>query len=296
MALEFIDVSKRYQDKVAVNRVNLSIDSGIWGLLGANGAGKTTLIRMAVGILKPSKGHIQYDGIDISTLGASYRDLIGYLPQSFGFYPEFTVKAYLEYMSSLKGLSKSAAKKKIEELLYRLQLEDVQNKHIRKLSGGVKRRVGMAQALLNDPGILILDEPTSGLDPGERIRLRQILAEFSRHRIVLISTHIVSDIESIANQNAIMKNGKIIALGATNELTKSVDGKVWQATCPTDQLGKYKKKVRIVNLYSNDTSTTTVRYVCNEAVIPDSTHMQPTLEDLYFWLFNEKERAEENGL
>lgn len=288
MALELIDLSKRYQDKIAVDQVSLNIDSGIWGLLGANGAGKTTLIRMAVGILKPSAGHVQFDGIDISTLASSYRDLLGYLPQSFGFYPEFTVKAYLEYMSSLKGLPKSAAKKKIEELLYKLQLRDVQNKHIRKLSGGVKRRVGMAQALLNDPEILILDEPTSGLDPGERIRLRQILAEFSRHRIVLISTHIVSDVEQIANQNAIMKNGKIIALGTTNELIKNVDGKVWQATCLTDQLGQYKNNVSIVNLYSNDNSSTTVRYVSNEAVIPDSSHMQPTLEDLYFWLFSEK--------
>ena len=296
MALELIDVSKRYQDKVAVNHVSLNIDSGIWGLLGANGAGKTTLIRMAVGILKPSAGNIQYDGIDISTLGSSYRDLLGYLPQSFGFYPEFTVKAYLEYMSSLKGLSKLAAKKKIEGLLYELQLEDVQNKYIRKLSGGVKRRVGMAQALLNDPDILILDEPTSGLDPGERIRLRQILAEFSRHRIILISTHIVSDVESIANQNAIMKNGKIVALGTTNELIEKVNGKVWQATCLIDQLGKYKNHVRIVNLHSNDNSTTTVRYVCNEAVIPNSSHMQPTLEDLYFWLFNERDHAEENEL
>lgn len=296
MALELIDLSKRYQDKIAVDHVSLNIDSGIWGLLGANGAGKTTLIRMAVGILKPSAGHVQFDGIDISTLASSYRDLLGYLPQSFGFYPEFTVKAYLEYMSSLKGLPKSAAKKKIEELLYKLQLRDVQNKHIRKLSGGVKRRVGMAQALLNDPEILILDEPTSGLDPGERIRLRQILAEFSRHRIVLISTHIVSDVEQIANQNAIMKNGKIIALGTTNELIKNVDGKVWQATCLTDQLDQYKNNVRIVNLYSNDNSSTTVRYVSNEAVIPDSLHMQPTLEDLYFWLFSEKDRTEGNEL
>lgn len=296
MALELIDLSKRYQDKIAVDHVSLNIDSGVWGLLGANGAGKTTLIRMAVGILKPSAGHVQFDGIDISTLASSYRDLLGYLPQSFGFYPEFTVKTYLEYMSSLKGLSKSAAKKKIEELLYKLQLQDVQNKHIRKLSGGVKRRVGMAQALLNDPEILMLDEPTSGLDPGERIRLRQILAEFSRHRIVLISTHIVSDVEQIANQNAIMKKGKIIALGTTNELIKNVDGKVWQATCLTDQLGPYKNNVRIVNLYSNDNSSTTVRYVSNEAVIPDSLHMQPTLEDLYFWLFSEKDRAEGNEL
>ena len=296
MALELIDLSKSYQDKIAVDHVSLNIDSGIWGLLGANGAGKTTLIRMAVGILKPSAGHVQFDGIDISTLASSYRDLLGYLPQSFGFYPEFTVKAYLEYISSLKGLPKSAAKKKIEELLYKLQLRDVQNKHIRKLSGGVKRRVGMAQALLNDPEILILDEPTSGLDPGERIRLRQILAEFSRHRIVLISTHIVSDVEQIANQNAIMKNGKIIALGTTNELIKNVDGKVWQATCLTDQLEQYKNNVRIVNLYSNDNSSTTVRYVSNEAVIPDSLHMQPTLEDLYFWLFSEKDRTEGNEL
>lgn len=296
MALELIDVSKRYRDKVAVDRVCLNIDSGIWGLLGANGAGKTTLIRMAIGILKPSAGRIRYDGMDISTLGSAYRNLLGYLPQTFGFYPEFTVRAYLEYMSALKGLSRTAAKGKIEALLHELQLEEVQGRHIRKLSGGVKRRVGMAQALLNDPDILILDEPTSGLDPGERIRLRQILAEFSRHRIVLISTHIVSDIESIANQNAIMKDGRIVALGTTSALIEKVDGKVWQATCPIDQMAKYKSRVRIVNLHAKDDSTTAVRYVCSEAAIPGSSRVQPTLEDLYFWLFREEDRAEENGI
>lgn len=218
-------VSKEFKDKKAVDDVSLRISPGVWGLLGANGAGKTTLMRMIAGILKPASGQITYDGIRIEALGEAYRDIFGYLPQEFGFYPEFTVKDYLEYIAALKGLTKNKTNKKIAELLETLRLYEVRNKKISKLSGGMKRRVGIAQALLNEPEILILDEPTSGLDPGERVRFRNLLSEFAHDRIVLISTHIVPDVEYIAMQNAIMKDGRIIETGTTQELVERMKGK-----------------------------------------------------------------------
>ena len=222
MELKINRLTKRYKDKLAVDGVSLKLTPGIWGLLGANGAGKTTMMRMVAGILKPTSGGVFYDGLSIDDLGESYRDIFGYLPQTFGFYPEFTVKNYLEYMSALKGIGKKDASRKIESLLQVLALSDVKNKKIRRLSGGMQRRVGIAQALLNDPEILILDEPTSGLDPGERVRFRNILAEFAQERIVLISTHIVSDVENIATRNAVMKDGRIIAAGSTDELVAAM--------------------------------------------------------------------------
>ena len=217
-------ITKKFRDIVAVDDISLRITPGVWGLLGANGAGKTTLMRMIAGIMKPSSGKILYDGIPINQLKEKYRDVFGYLPQEFGFYPEFTVKDYLEYVSVLKGLDAKESKCRIHELMERLTLSAVRNKKIAKLSGGMKRRVGIAQALLNDPEILILDEPTSGLDPGERVHFRNLLSEFAHDRIVLISTHIVPDVEYIANQNAVMKEGRLIAKGTTeNNRQKGMD-------------------------------------------------------------------------
>lgn len=236
MELYIEHISKQFKDITAVDDVSLHITPGVWGLLGANGAGKTTLMRMIAGIMKPSAGKILYDGIPISHLKEKYRDVFGYLPQEFGFYPEFTVKDYLEYVSVLKGLNTKESKRKINELMEQLTLSHVRNKKIAKLSGGMKRRVGIAQALLNDPEVLILDEPTSGLDPGERVRFRNLLSEFAHDRIVLISTHIVPDVEYIATQNAVMKDGRLLAKGTTEELVKMIDGKVWTALIPMDCL------------------------------------------------------------
>lgn len=238
MELYIEHISKQFKDMTAVDDVSLHIAPGVWGLLGANGAGKTTLMRMIAGIMKPSAGKILYDGIPISHLKEKYRDVFGYLPQEFGFYPEFTVKDYLEYVSVLKGLNTKESKRKINELMEQLTLSHVRNKKIAKLSGGMKRRVGIAQALLNDPEVLILDEPTSGLDPGERVRFRNLLSEFAHDRIVLISTHIVPDVEYIATQNAVMKDGRLLAKGTTEELVKMIDGKVWTALIPMDCLPK----------------------------------------------------------
>ncbi|MBS5937822.1 ABC transporter ATP-binding protein [Clostridium sp.] len=292
MELFINNVSKQFKDKNAVNDVSLHITSGVWGLLGANGAGKTTLMRMIAGIMEPSDGKIEYDGIPITTLKGKYRDIFGYLPQEFGFYPEFTVKDYLEYVATLKGLTKKDTKKKINELLENLSLEDVRNKKINKLSGGMKRRVGIAQALLNDPEVLILDEPTSGLDPGERVRFRKMISEFAKDRIVLISTHIVSDIEYIATKNAIMKNGQIIATGTTDELVQEMNGKVWECEVSTEQLYEYEKKLQIVNLRNEDDGKVTVRYLAEKPFSSESFKVKPRLEDLYLWLFPQETNKE----
>ncbi len=285
MELYVEHLTKHFKDLTAVNDVSLQITPGVWGLLGANGAGKTTLMRMIAGIMSPSSGQICYDGIPINDLKESYRDVFGYLPQDFGFYPEFTVKDYLEYISVLKGLTPKDSKRRINELLEQMTLCQVRNKKIIKLSGGMKRRVGIAQALLNEPEILILDEPTSGLDPGERVRFRNLLSEFAHDRIVLISTHIVSDVEYIATQNAVMKGGKLLAKGTTEELVKLVDGKVWTARIPINRLPEYERHMPIVNIRNEDSGRISIRYLADAPCIEESTPAAPHLEDLYLWLF-----------
>lgn len=281
-------VSKQFKDITAVDDVSLHITPGVWGLLGANGAGKTTLMRMIAGIMAPSCGEIFYDGIPIRELKESYRDVFGYLPQEFGFYPEFTVKDYLEYVAVLKGLTPKDSKRRIHELLEQMTLSHVRNKKIIKLSGGMKRRVGIAQALLNEPEVLILDEPTSGLDPGERVRFRNLLSEFAHDRIVLISTHIVSDVEYIATQNAVMKGGKLIARGTTEELVRLVEGKIWTAQIPMNRLPEYERKLQIVNVRNEDAGQISIRYLAAEPYIEDSIPASPHLEDLYLWMFPQK--------
>ena len=285
MELFVENVSKKFKDMTAVDNVSLRITPGVWGLLGANGAGKTTLMRMIAGIMEPSSGKIYYNGIPIKELKESYRNVFGYLPQDFGFYPEFSVKDYLEYVAALKGLTVNDSKRKIDELLERLTLSHVKNKKIAKLSGGMKRRVGIAQALLNDPEVLILDEPTSGLDPGERVRFRNLLSEFAHDRIVLISTHIVSDVEYIATQNAIMKNGKLLSTGTTEELVQQIKGKVWSTVIPMKLLAKYESKLPIVNIRNEEHGTVSIRYLADEPFTEDSIEQELHLEDLYLWLF-----------
>ena len=212
MELVLDRVSTQYSNKIAADRISESLKPGVIGLLGANGAGKTTLMRMICGVLKPNSGTITFDGIDVSD--EMYRDVLGYLPQDFGYYPNFTGKEFLMYMAALKGLSRSEAKRKTEELLKKVNLENDANKKIKTYSGGMKQRLGIAQAVLNDPKILILDEPTAGLDPKERVRFRNLIAEIGKDTIVLFSTHIVSDIDSIAKSLLMMRDGQIIYEGA----------------------------------------------------------------------------------
>ena len=288
MELQLQNLRKQYGKKCAVNNVSADLVPGIYGLLGANGAGKTTLMRMICGITKPSGGRICYDGVEIGQLGDAYRSIIGYLPQEFGFYPEFTVKDYLEYVAVLKGLTPKDSKRRIHELLEQMTLSHVKNKKIAKLSGGMKRRVGIAQALLNEPEVLILDEPTSGLDPGERVRFRNLLSEFAHDRIVLISTHIVSDVEYIATQNAVMKGGKLVAQGTTEELVRLVEGKVWTTQIPVDRLPAYEHKLQIVNIRNEDAGQISIRYLAAKPYTEDSVPASPHLEDLYLWMFPQK--------
>lgn len=204
-------LTKQYKNKIAVDRISLKLQKGVYGLLGANGAGKTTLMRMICGVLKPTSGTITFDSLDVST--EEYRSELGYLPQDFGYYPEFTGMDFLLYMAALKGLDKSYAKRKACKLLVLVSLQDKANKKIKTYSGGMKQRLGIAQALLNDPKILVLDEPTAGLDPKERVKFRDLIAELGKDNIVFLSTHIISDIEHIADTVLMMKDGQIIYQG-----------------------------------------------------------------------------------
>ena len=293
MIVEIQYLTNRFGQKTAVDDVSLTLTSGVWGLIGANGAGKTTLMRMLAGILTPTSGRVLCDGADTLSLGEAWRDMLGYLPQHFGFYPEFTVADYLDYMAALKGIEKSAARRKIEELCEILSLTRVYKNKIKKLSGGTQRRVGIAQAMLNDPDVLILDEPTSGLDPGERVRFRNLLSEFARDRIVLISTHIVSDIEYIAAENAIMKDGKLIDVGTTEQLLRAVEGKVFTALVPDSFLGRVESEVRVVSLKNEGGGQTLVRYVADAPLLRGSEFAEPRLEDLYLWLFKDERRQDD---
>ena len=215
MRLAVDRLSKQYKNKIAVDRVTFNLSEGVTGLLGANGAGKTTLMRMITGILVPTSGDITADGIPVQT--EEYRAILGYLPQDFGYYPEFTAREFVQYIAALKGLDKRTAKRKTEKLLELVGLSDVAGKKIKTFSGGMKQRVGIAQAIINDPKILILDEPTAGLDPKERVRFRNLIAEIGKDTVVLFSTHIVSDIEHIASNVLMMRDGQIIYDGAWSE-------------------------------------------------------------------------------
>lgn len=201
-------VSKQYKNKIAVDRISVKLQKGVYGLLGANGAGKTTLMRVICGILKPTSGTISFDNMDVSE--ENYRAILGYLPQDFGYYPEFTGMDFLLYMAALKGIGKAQAKLKAKELLQLVSLTEVAGKKIKTYSGGMKQRLGIAQALLNEPKLIVLDEPTAGLDPKERVRFRNLIGELGKDSIVLLSTHIVSDIEQIADKVLMMKDGQLI--------------------------------------------------------------------------------------
>ncbi len=211
MKLMIDRVSKQYQSRIAVDRVSVELHKGVYGLLGANGAGKTTLMRMLSGILKPTSGMIALDGVDVSE--EAYRAALGYLPQDFGYYPEFHAMDFLLYLAALKGIPKAQAKRRAKELLELVSLQDMAHKKIKTFSGGMKQRLGIAQALLNDPKLLVLDEPTAGLDPKERVRFRKLIEDLGHDSIVLLSTHIVSDIEHIADEVLIMKEGQLIYQG-----------------------------------------------------------------------------------
>ncbi|MCU9810073.1 ATP-binding cassette domain-containing protein [Paraclostridium sp. AKS46] len=285
MELKISNLTKKFKDKVAVDNVNLTLTPGVWGLLGENGAGKTTLIKMIAGIMNPTMGEVCFDKKDIYSMGKDYRNIFGFLTQDFSVSKEFTVKDYLEYVAELKGMPISYTRKQINDLLEILTLSDVRNKQIWKLSGGMRRRVGIAQAMLNSPKVLVLDEPTAGLDPGERVRFRNFISEFSQDRIVLISTHIVSDIEYISTKNAIMKSGKILDVGTTEKLLEQAKGKVWTSSVPARDLTKFQREMRIINQKNEVGNMVSIRYLSDKPEIDNSILDEPRLEDLYLWLF-----------
>lgn len=214
-------LTKQYKNKIAVDRVSLKFQAGIYGLLGANGAGKTTLMRMLCGILTPDGGNVTFDGFDVST--EEYRANLGYLPQDFGYYPNFSGMDFLMYMATLKGIPKKRARQKSKELLQFVSLEDVAKKKIKTYSGGMKQRLGIAQALLNDPKVLILDEPTAGLDPKERVKFRKLLEGLGKDTIVILSTHIVSDVDKIADNILLMKSGKMEYCGKRAAINEDLE-------------------------------------------------------------------------
>lgn len=218
MELVLDRVTKQYKNKIAVDRLSAVVKEGVYGLLGANGAGKTTLMRMICGIAEISSGEIRFGGEDIGAMGGRYRDLLGYLPQDFGYYPNFTAMQFMRYIASLKGLDRGYAKEQSKLLLQKVGLANEMRHKIKTFSGGMRQRLGIAQALLNDPKILILDEPTAGLDPKERVRFRNMIAELGKERIVILSTHIVSDVEEIADWIFLMKQGQFIAQGTLEDL------------------------------------------------------------------------------
>lgn len=218
LTLELNHLRKQYKNKTAVNDLSLELKEGVYGLLGANGAGKTTVLRMLCDILRPTSGRVLCNGTPIREMGGEYRRMLGYLPQDFGYYPGMTAERYLHYLAELKAVPPELKEQKVTELLELVELGAQRRQRIKTFSGGMLRRLGIAQAMLNDPQILILDEPTAGLDPKERIRFRNLISEFSKNRIVLLSTHIVSDVEFIADELILMKQGEIIRTGTVEEI------------------------------------------------------------------------------
>ena len=285
MELKAIQLTKQYGSKTAVNHLNLSLSNGVYGLLGANGAGKTTLMRLLCDIQTPTSGKITLDEKNISVLGEKYRNLLGYLPQHFGYYPDFTAWDFLMYVAALKGLNEKQAYKKATELLEAVDLTAERKHKIKTFSGGMKQRLGIAQAMLNNPRILILDEPTAGLDPKERVRFRNLISAFSKDRIVILSTHIVSDVEFIAEDIIMMKDGQILHFGKTQEITTEIDGQVWECTVPTSRAEQYSETLNISNLRNIENNCTVLRVISERTPMENAIKVEPTLEDLYLFYF-----------
>lgn len=284
MKLSIQNVTKSFGNKQAVDNVSLELTSGVYGLLGPNGAGKTTLMKLIVDLLTPSSGCIKLDDIEISKLGAAYRDKLGYMPQEIGVYKNFSAKKFLKYIASLKGLANKDLEIKVTELLDLVGLKDVGNKRLGSFSGGMLRRIGIAQTLLNDPEILILDEPTAGLDPYERVRFRNILSELSGNRIVLLSTHIVTDLEFIAGQIILLRGGQVLKMEHTNNLISSVNGKVWSAVLSQEEFNQVKHQHKIGNIMQKSDGME-VRIISDEKPLAQAVLIQPILEDVYTYYF-----------
>ncbi len=282
MELSVDRLTKHYGSKIAVDCVSVALKPGIYGLLGENGAGKTTLMRMLCAILESTSGEVFLDGREIVSMGVEYRDILGYLPQDFGYYPNYTAREFLLYMAALKGIPRDRAKKRAEELLEVAGLSEVAAKKIKTFSGGMKQRVGIAQALLNHPKLLILDEPTAGLDPKESVRFRNLISDYAADRIVILSTHIVSDIEAIADEVLLMKKGKLVSQGTVSELTKEAEGKVWELTVSPAEAKSWQERAAVANL-RHEGEQVVLRIIAEDKPEEGAVPCEAGLEDLYLY-------------
>jgi len=285
--LEIRNLTKTYGRKKANDNITVTLQNGVYGLLGPNGSGKTTIMKQITTLIEPTKGEIIYNGDNIKTLDDKYRALIGYLPQEFGVYKNFSAKQFLQYVAALKGLSKKESRNKIDELLNLVGLYDVRNKVVGKFSGGMKRRVGIAQALLNDPKILVLDEPTAGLDPQERARFRNLLSQISKDKIILLSTHIISDIESIAKETIMIKNGAILMKGNHRDILSAMEGKVYSIkTNNEEEAVEIQNSYKTVNI-QRGVDDIELRVISDNMPPYKTTQVvEPKFEDVYMFYFD----------
>jgi ABC-2 type transport system ATP-binding protein len=293
MELTIDRLSKSFGHKTAVNGVSTRLTPGVYGLLGANGAGKTTLMRMVCDILRPSSGRLLFNGTNIRELGTAYRSLLGYLPQDFGYYPEFTALDFMLYLAALKGIDKKTAKSRSNSLLDLVGLSDVRTAKVRTFSGGMRQRLGIAQAVLNDPTVLILDEPTAGLDPKERVRFRNLISGLAQGKIVLLSTHIVSDVEHIADHVLVMKDGSFALQGTARDVVSHVDGKVWEYTTSAAEADTLAERLCVSNVRYDDAGRAILRIVSNSQPFPHARPVSGTLEDLYMYVFSTTDTPEQ---
>jgi ABC-2 type transport system ATP-binding protein len=283
MELAIQRVSKRYsQDKWGLRDFTLTLTPGVWGLLGPNGAGKSTLMRILATITRPTEGQVLWNRQDIARQPNPLRTVLGYLPQDFGVYPNLTAVEFLHYMAAIKGLERRAADRRIEALLQVVNLAEARKRPLGGYSGGMKQRVGIAVALLNDPQLLIVDEPTVGLDPEERVRFRNLLADLSGNRIVILSTHIVSDVEAAATHIALINHGRLLQQTTPEALLRGVEGKVWEWVVASADLPGLRQQHLVSNL-SRRTDGTRLRIVQPQSPAPEAQPMPPSLEDAYLW-------------
>lgn len=294
MELKITNLTKDFRKTRAVNGVNYTFRSGVYGLLGVNGAGKTTLMRMLTTLLNPTSGAITWDGEDIFKMDKEFRRLLGYLPQDFGAYPDFSVQDYLMYISTLKGMKPAAARARVAQMLELTGMTQFKGKKMKALSGGMKRRAGIAQAVLNDPQILILDEPTAGLDPSERIRFRNLISELVSDRIVLLSTHIVSDVESAASQIILMKDGKFLVTGTAEELIASCPDRSWICDVPKGEVLACHQKYRVANVKTL-ADHAQLRILSKDSPMPGAVQEEASLEDVFLSYFGERS-GDGNGM
>ena len=284
MEIRISHLTKRFGDKTALDDVSLTLDAGVHALLGPNGAGKSTLINILTDSIERDKGEVLYNDYEITSLGAKYRELLGYMPQQQNIYPELSLRRFLYFMASLKGLKKSEAGEDIDHYVRMVKLDDVLGKKLGAFSGGMKQRALIAQALIGNPGILILDEPTAGLDPKERIRIRNLISEVAKDKIVIIATHVVTDVEFIAKEIVMLSNGKIIRSGSPSKLLQELDGKVWNIFLSDNEIDEVNTGYKVSNI-SRDADGVIARIIADsydgrwqkEAV-------RPNLEDLYLYL------------